>query len=255
MKGLVAFVLVAACGGNSGTTPDSPPMADASPDAPSKKYGFIGVAEAKAANQTAVLGIFGTDLDVTVSSRDDGPCQIVKAYAGSNPPVGAGTVTVSGGTAAPVMITFDTTNNYFFMTSGFSYATNDQLSVSATGATVPAFSGTIAFPASLTVTSPVPTSLSKTGFTTTWTPTTSTVSVAINQYPSGAPKLNILCLFDGAAGTGTVPASALADVATGVPVAIGISTRTDVMMTAGDYAIDLLGIYGARTTNGVPVQP
>jgi hypothetical protein len=216
--------------------------------------GLVGVVEDVALSSTSQLAIFGTDLDLPVSSRDDGPCHVEQAYANSSAkPVSAGTVTVSGGSAPIVMLVPDANNQYFAMATGLSYVGGDQLSISAAGATVPTFSSTAGFPATVTVTSSAPTLLHKSGLTVTWNATTSPVTISVTQYPSGAPKLNVACIFDGSAGTGTIPGSALMELATSSSAGIAISTRTDVRMMIGDYAIELLAVYGARISN-VPVQ-
>jgi hypothetical protein len=249
------LVMLGACGGSSMQTPDAGSRADARPDAAHKNFGLVGVIEDVAMNSTFVLAGWGTDLDIIVASRDDGPCHVQQANLGTMPRVSAGTVTITGGSAAAVTMPFDVDNGYFSVAQGLSYAPGDQLTISASGGVVPAFSGQLAFPAPLTVTSGTPTVVKKSGFTATWNATTSPVVIGISQYPSGAPKLNISCTYDGATGTGAIPASALSDLMTTVSVGVLVSAETNVTMMAGDYPADLRAAYAALQKNGIPVQP
>lgn len=253
---LLVFFVGSGCGGENNARPDGfVPMDATSPDAQNKRFGLLTVLADKDTNSTSRLGIFGTDLDIITASRDDGPCHITQSRVGPGPPVSAGTLTISGGVSGTVTIPFDPVNYYFSTAPGLLYAANDQLTISVTGATVPAFSTQINFPETLMVTSNSPTALSKSGFTATWTPTASSVVIGIRQYPNGSPKLSIECLFAGAAGTGFVPASALAEVVSNVSVGIGVSTRTYLMTTVGDYPLELRAIYGALNKNNLSVNP
>lgn len=207
-------------------------------------------------NQTIVLANFFVDHSTLVASRDDGSCHIEQRNQVMELPIDAGTIMIMGGSAATVSVPFDPmAGGYVAVETGLTYGPGDQLATSTSGATVPAFSDQLAFPGRVTVTSGTPTVLNKSGFTATWDPTTGPVTIGINQYPSGAPALNITCSFDGTAGTGTIPAAALSDVLTTKSVGIGISVQTRVMVMAADYPVNLFATYGALNANGVPVQP
>jgi len=255
MRTLLMLAAIGACGDDGGIAPDARVVLDAPADAPTpQKQAIVAILEDKPSNMTLWLGAFGTSLSIELDSRDEGPCQITHSMNGSNQRVSAGTLTVSGGSAATVTMPFDPMG-YTSMASGLVYGGNDQLTFSASGATVPAFSGQLVFPSLVTVTSGTPTVLRLSGFTATWDATTSPVVILINQYPSSAPGLHVSCTFDGAAGTGTVPAAALTDVMTTVSVSIAIETQTTATVMAGEYPVELLVIYAALVRAGVPVQP
>jgi len=228
--------------------------ADAQLDAaPSYKEGYVEILGRKSITLTEVAGAFLAD-EPPVAVRDDGPCRIALRNRAMTPTVSAGTLTIAGGAGPTVTLSYDPYTGYFKDTYGPSYAANDQLTVSAAGDAVPAFSTQIAFPASVTVTSGTPAILNKSGFTATWDLTTSPVRIRIGQYPSGAPQLSITCVFDGAAGTGMIPASALADVMMGGSVVIQVTTTSATRLMVGEYPTDLTASEWAVLTQ-VPVQP
>lgn len=250
------LALLCACGDDGAALADANPKPSDGPADAGKNVGLVAIVEDNASNNTIALAAWGTDLDIIVSSRDDGPCHIERANAGNMARASAGTVSIAGGSAATVTMPFDAVNGYVSVASGSSYAPDDQLTISATGGVVPAFSGQLAFPALLTVTSGTPTAIYKTmGFTATWDATTSPVTVTINQYPSNAAKLGITCRFDGTAGIGAVPASAVTDLLFNVPASIAILTETNVKIMAGDYPTDLRASYAAILKSGIVVKP
>jgi hypothetical protein len=250
---VVALVIGGACGGRDAAKPDAAPAADARPDATQTKMAQVSVASDNTTNSTLVLGVFGTDLDINVTTRNEGPCLIRQAAAGSSPFVSAGTLSVTGANDS-ITIPYDAAG-YFAMRSGLIFAANDQLDIMATGATVPAFSTRVAVPTNVTVTSGSPTSIRKSGFTVTWNPTASQVVVRIRQYASGAPKLSITCQFEGMAGTGSVPAAALVDLTTSVTGGIGVGTQSLLQTPAGGYPVDVSADYIALNRNNLAVQP
>ena len=251
------LLLLCACGDDGAAPPDAPradARADAPADAQHANTGVIAVFEQKPSNVTFMAGAFGTDLVVIVSSRTEGPCVVQRSMVGSMLRVSAGTLTVSSGSAAPVTLPFDPMG-YFNMVTGLTYPAGDPLTISATGGVVPAFSFQLAFPAYVTVTSAAPTVLRKSGFTATWNGTTSPVEITILQYPMNVPGLGIACTFDGAAGTGTVPAAALTDLVMGVSATVNVSTVVKMPNTSGDYPVDLRAQYVAQQTSNLSVQP
>jgi hypothetical protein len=247
--------LACACGGGS-TQVDARSNGDAPPDAPQKKFGSVAILEDKASNSTIELANFGADHSVLVAERDEGSCHIELRKQVMEVPLSGGMITISGGASGAVSLSFDqVAGGYIAMASGLTYATNEQLTIYAPGDTVPAFSAQITFPAEVTLTSGSPTTLSKSGFTATWTPTTGTVVIAVSQYPSGGPALNLVCTFDGAAGTGAVPAAALTDLLTTVSAGVGVGTRSKVVTMAGEYPVNLEAMYQALNRRNLPVQP
>src|SRR5687767_12723833 len=154
----VVVALAAACGSDGVAMPDAS-VADASPDAARRNVGLFLIFESPIMNTTAYLGVFSANVDSVIATREDGPCTIEQTRPNTQPRQSAGTITVAGGAASPVTIPFDPVESYFAMTSGLVYAANDQLTITATGAAVPAFSGQLAFPATVSLTSGSPTSL------------------------------------------------------------------------------------------------
>lgn len=253
---VVGFVmLAAACGGDGNSTPDASTV-DAAPDAQVHKRGAVAAVEDAAQNMTYVFGNFFTDTSTPVTVRDDGPCHIDLRFGANALPINAGTLSVTDGGTGLFTIQFDPANGgYFVMASGLTYAADAQITARATGATVPAFTQTLPFPAPVTVTSAAPTVLHKSGFTATWTATTSPVVIDVSQYSSGSPQLSIRCVFDGTTGTGTIPATALAEVQTTTSVGIGIGTQQTAHFMVGDYETDMFTLHQRLNRNNIPVQP
>lgn len=253
---VVGFVMVAgACGDDGSTTPDASTV-DAAPDAQVRRRGAVLVIEDVAQNMTLVAANFFTDTSTPVTVRDDGPCHIDLRHGANALPTNAGTLSVTDGGTGLFTIPFDpASGGYVVMASGLTYAADAQLTIKATGATVPGFTQIVAFPANVMVTSGSPTFLQKSGFTASWSATTSPVMIAISQYPNGGPQLSIQCVFDGAAATGSIPASALTEVTTTTPVSISLVTEQTVHFMAGDYETDVLAIFQRLYRSNLPVQP
>jgi hypothetical protein len=265
MRTIALLALIASCGddGNGSgldakvpdaSVPDSSGPPDAPDASPQTPQGLFVIIESPTPGVTTWFAEFGTDLDIVVSSRDDGPCRVQRTMRTTNPRVSAGTLSVTGGTASAVTMSFRS-SGYSHYASSLVYAAGDQLTLAASGATVPAFSTQLAFPSSLTLTSTAPTELSMSGFTATWNTTTSDVYFEISQFRSGEPAVVLICTFDGTVGTGSVPASALTDFVTSAPAGIGISTRTRQPVTAGVYDVDVLAAYVGLASSNVPVVP
>jgi hypothetical protein len=173
------LVGLAACGGRGAGVPDSSRSVDAevSADAPrasDKHNGRIEIFEEmlqpigpltlEAAEFTDTTAVTGT------TERVDGPCVIRKTNASSaGTRVSAGTVTIAHA-ADVVTLSPDAANKYTSVEQvGMHYATGDLLTISGTGATVPARTGAITFPAPVTVTAPP--SFSTSGYDVAWTGT------------------------------------------------------------------------------------
>ncbi len=141
-------------------------------------------------------------------------------YTNANPDAGtvtptlvsAGVITIHDGSAQLGQLTFDAGDGYNALDSitdtTLLWGSGDTITISATGATVPAFSGTVVVPDDLTVTSPT---LSLTTPTTvpvasdlviSWTTNAQTVDVFLAGSVSGP---SIFCTGTGAAGGLTVP--------------------------------------------------
>ena len=249
-------MVLVACGGSSATTPDAP-VVDARPDTPAARHiGMVAIIEGNLVNgtSTAVFGAFGVDNLSTVLSRDDGPCHIEQTTTqGSTVLDDAGTVTVSGGSSGDIVITPNSSKQYFSMSQGLTFAAGATVTMSGTGSIVPPFSRTLTFPARVTVTSTLAALSKASGFSVTWTATTGSVAIRVIQHPGGTSD-EVNCVFDGNAGTGTVPTSALAELVAGTTATVTILTDAQSTGAAADYAVTFDALFaGAQAT--VAVQP
>jgi hypothetical protein len=194
-------------------------------------------------SQTIITAGFETR--TITSSRDDGPCHI-ESHSDS-PFQNAGTLTVDGA-GGNSSIPMEGRGAYGTTVQGLVYSPGEQLNISASGAKVPTFSGSLVFPPVLALSSVSPIGISKAGLSVTWAPTTEKVSISIGQ------GVLIECLYAGADGAATIGASALADLTSDDTAFVMISSKSSTHLTAGDYEVALYGLYQpfART---LPVQP
>jgi hypothetical protein len=160
--------------------------------------------------------------------RQDGPCRIEVYGQGPYTAFSAGPVTLDWGGSESLVFPFQNGCCYLEdMFQGARYAPDDMISISAPGGTAPPISGTVTFPSAVVVTSPATTvsTISKSGFTATWVPTTGTVVIRVVQ--SDDQSTSVSCSFDAASGTGTIPATALADllVTAGPGLSMGGTSR------------------------------
>lgn len=251
MRKLLQMMMVASCGGADPTTADALPP---SPDAAENEVGELLVEQGnlQGSDQTVAAAGFGADLDIVVISRDDGPCHVEQRTRILSTLVGAGAIAVSG--PGGTLSLSGSMNQYFAMIPGFKYAAGAALTFTGTGDVVPAFSAMFAFPATITVTSPAPIAVHKSGITATWTPTTGSVVVILTHYPSSSQGNFVTCTYDGASGTGGVPSTALAELVNGTNANFTVATATDMTSMVGAYAIELQALFvGQQVT--VPVQP
>ncbi len=194
---------------------------------------------------------FGPDsgcTDMTFGPCDIGTC----AAATSNP--NAGTITVMGGTQA-VTLTPGSDGSYTDATGTTAlWNGGETLTISASGGMVPAFMGSVQAPAPVTVNQlggaawPAATATVNvsraTDLVVTWTATTGSVLIGIANNTSG-----MTCVFDGSAGTGTIPAAALGQLAAGM-AELDVSTGGHQMVMAGSVPVDLDLATGAVTSGG-----
>src|SRR5258708_19418307 len=108
------------------------------------------------ANMTASIAAFGSMQQMT-TGRDDGPCHIEVRTTGPAVGVNAGTVTIAYGASQSITLVPNGQFQYANISPGFVYAPGSTVSISATGATVPAFTDILMFPTGLSL--PSPTSL------------------------------------------------------------------------------------------------
>jgi hypothetical protein len=133
----------------------------------------------------------------------------------------------------------------------------EELTIEASGAEVPAFSGTLTAPPPLTVRAPA---LSQSGamlsirradgLELAWDPVEfGTVVIALSGVASGGGRAVVTCTFPAGAGVATIPALALAAVEAGGG-SLTVATRSMQKVEVGDYAIQLQADTQGRTGDG-----
>ncbi len=252
----VAIVLAAGCGGGGGKTPDAATAVDASPDAalPILKLGAIELGEEvmNGGDVTVSIVAFARVLE-SDSIRADGPCSVDMATRGNSAFDGAGTVTITYGSGQSLQLVDDGMGGYSNIAQQYLYAPGDTITVSGTGAVVPAFTMSLTFPSQVTVTSPTSLSvLHQSGITATWTATSSPVHIRINQYLANSHAVFIDCTYAGDAGSGAVPASALTDLVPGASASFTLLTESVAMTAVGDYATTAQAVFVGYTANPNP---
>jgi hypothetical protein len=161
----------------------------------------------------------------TCTQTTSGPCTLNRcelADGGRPPYFSAGTITINGGTlTAPITLTYDSSTGYsVFAATTPIYTPGDTFHVSAVGADVGAFSGaSAATPNDIVVTSPsggTGTNLmysvdESKDLVIAWTGGSagSQVQVGLSNLDDKSLALNVGCMFDAAAGTGTIPTALL----------------------------------------------
>ncbi len=111
------------------------------------------------------------------------------------------------------------------------------LTISTTGATVPAFTESLTFPENATTSAP--TSVSKSGLQLDWSPIADPVIVGFTQYFTSEPTISISCTYPGAAGTASISSSQMADLIANDSVVVGVTTQERVTGMAGQFPLDI----------------
>jgi hypothetical protein len=250
---ILALVPLLACGGPAGGGDDEP---GTTPDAPRPEHvGFISIQSYDAMNipgqpllgGTASAGFFmNAAFCTTIQTMDE--CSVQQCnFTGTPPQVSAGAITITGAmqpiTLAPMA------NNVYptFTVMAALFRGGESLTVAAAGAEVPAFSHSLVVPAKATITSPVEPSTFLTvdrsrDFAVAWTGGGGgQLQVALDG-PGASQRL--VCRFEASAGSGTIPASALALVPAGQGgFSMAATEITEVI--AGDWAVEVVGIFNA----------
>ncbi len=163
--------------------------------------------------------------------------------------VSAGTITLSGGAGADVVLQPGANGIYpLFIVDGFRWAAGDKITTSATGATVPAFSAELTIPTPIVLPAQGSTLIldPKVARAVSWTPTDQTVTVMLAQWMGTDLPLYGSCDFPGADGTGSIPAELLALFEEGIgspTAAILVSHTATVETNAGDYPLRLHAMH------------
>lgn len=246
MKRLV-IVLVAACGGGGATG------SDASVDAPAPTHhGYVWMqsnsyhAQNVAHDEGAAGALFDDAASLCTTHTSFGACTV--SYCTDVLPVShvysAGTMTIAGA-SAPIVLTFPINGTYpDFHLTGVLFTGGESLAVTASGADVPPFAGSVVAPTRATITSPAAppeetlTIAQSSDFTFTWTGfETGTLHVGVVGGPNASTQVD--CSFDAAAATGTIPAQALMMVPTGGTIYFHMESIRDAEVDAGDWAVTL----------------
>jgi hypothetical protein len=174
-----------------------------------------------------------------------GACSSYSCTGSTTNPVGvsAGTLTISGGSVGTaVTVSPDSSNNYDYQASGTLFVAGQTLTVSATGATVPAFGPvSIVAPGLLALTAPGATSGAYT------IPTTSDLKVA---WAGASPNAQVIfegvtnssssyftCVWDASLGGATVPQAMLTSLAGQTTGFLVYGQLTSTSFSAGAYSI------------------
>ncbi len=153
------------------------------------------------------------------TERTVGPCDVLRCNLadGGTPPVtelSAGTIDIGGGTSSATLAPASD-SSYAYGGNLPTYAAGDSITVSASGAAIPAFSTSVAFGSPISITAPglsgAPVIDHTKDLAITWTGGGSShVLVAISESVPDR-SVFITCVFDEVSGSATVPAGAVSD--------------------------------------------
>ncbi len=209
----------------------------------------------------AAAGFFVASSPATCETRTVGMCaarNCTTTAASRIASASAGTITITGGKQA-VTLTPDGKGAYAaFSDQATLWSGGETIDVSAAGADVPAFEGTLVAPAQVTVTAPafdsaLPLAIDRGhDLALAWSGGSGTVGVTLVGPSSDATTASLSCSFDATDRTGTVPAVLLQALPAGTgsfAVAVG-----DVrVVTAGVFSVHLDAATYALTPGGAPV--
>lgn len=173
------------------------------------------------------------------------------------PAPSAGTISVTGAGSYSLVPRGDGTYEGVFQQQSL-WTGGETLSVSATGAGIAAFQGTVRAPREVTATGSVPPPAADTwniprgtDLMVTWTGATEeTVKIIVGSVETQDP-VEVECLFPGAAGSGTVPSSLMLLLPTGTGTFTMFSQHVT-RLTAGDWSVKLRAFSKAVVQNGEP---
>lgn len=187
-----------------------------------------------------------------------GSCAFYASCSSTGPAaVSAGTLTISGGNlGGGTAVTPDSSNAYNYTAMGSMFSAGQTLTVSASGATVPAFGPeSVVAPPSIVITAPtanggtytIPTSAD---LSVVWTGGQAGSQVLFEGSNTSNPQSYFTCTWDGAAGRGTVPQAVLAGLAgqtMGYLFWGQLTTRT---FAAGSYSVSEVALpFGATNAS------
>lgn len=187
-----------------------------------------------------------------------GPCLVIggctgTVMIGTSTAASAGQVTITGGTPT-VMIAPNASNQYAgFSQSSPLWTTATTLTVSAAGATVPAFSTMLTAPAQpdfTTPTFPASTSLTidrSTDFHVAWTGGNGG-TVTLQLQTNTAQAEFVRCIYDSSSNSATIPTAALQQVQAGATGNLAMSVTSTAQLVQGGWTIAIT--VGTPATQG-----
>jgi hypothetical protein len=195
--------------------------------------------------------VFPTDYYCT--SQPQGGCEIQVCVDNTQPFASAGTITVTGA-AVPVLLAPKPDNTYGQLTMPQPlFDGGEHLTVSSTGGDIPAFSATVVPAGHVSITSPDPNAYllvpKADGLTVTWTGSGSG-DLEIILASGVETTTSLRCLFPIAAGTGTIPASALAGLPAGTQGIFLMAAIGRTEHVVGDWSIRIGTSFEATWSNG-----
>jgi hypothetical protein len=229
---------------------DQSTVPDAAGPVAIKKLGVVNVGyvgNPGVANRTNIVAGF-TDYSGASASLERstiGPCELSFGSGGS-PPMDSGQLSLSGGFMSETLM---------YEASGYPplslletvWPAGFTVSVSATGATVPAWSASVVMPQVASIAAPdlasIPTWSRTSDVTFTWQGGTHFVTITV-----GSVSGLLECHFPATASSGTIPAAALAKLPPGMAVVSGSSTNRTVT-NAGDWEISLIAAHVPDPSN------
>jgi hypothetical protein len=250
-----AIVLLAACGNGGGGGDDD---GSGAPDAPKATHsGYVSVQSYDAMNTpttptrggTSSAGFFASGA-FCMNTQRIGPCDLATCTTTPPPAVSAGVIMITGTTQAITMMPTATKTYDTFMVANPLFNGGESVTFTAAGADVPAFTKTITAPTKATITAPPKPSASSPflniprgqDFSVSWSGGgTGLVQVALN---SNNADQRLFCRFEANAGTGKVPAAALATLPQGNGGFAMASIAHNVFET-GDWAIEASAYFNA----------
>jgi hypothetical protein len=251
----IALIFLVACGGNGGGGGDDDPAPDAA--TPPAHSGFVSIQSYDAMNIPGMptrggytsAGFFSAGAACT-TMQTIGPCEVRQCT--TTQPQGAqsaGTITITGA-LKPLSLVPGADKLYvqqMSMTSLFNGG--EMISFAAAGADIPAFTVAVTTPTKATITAPAkPAAASLLAinraqdFTVSWTGGGSGRLQVFLSGAGGSPSL--FCRFAASAGTGKVPAAALATM-TGAMGSFAMASINETEKTAGDWGIEASAYFNA----------
>ena len=248
-----ALIFLVACGGNNGGGDDGP-----GPDAaPPAHTGFVSIQSYDAMNipgtptrgGTTSAGFFTAGAACT-TLQTIGPCKVQQCTTTTQSGAqSAGVITITGATK-PLSLVPGTDKVYAQQTSTTSlFNGGEMITFTAPGADVPAFTVAVTTPTKATITSPAKPAAGSLlavnraqDFSVSWSGGgTGNVQVYLSG-TTGSPSL--FCRFAASAGTGKVPAAAIA-MMTGTTGAFAMASIGLAEATAGDWGIEASAYFNA----------